>query len=122
MTAAGYKWLLSPYGTGFFWCQLKHLETLRPGPFYWMATAVAFVDGIGPATVKAHNDRLINRLFARLPQDLVELASPTDAAHRGPYGCFRAHTPEATKRLFEALGRPFTILPSAYRATTLFFT
>ena len=145
MTAAGYKWLLSPYGTGFFWCQLKHLETLRPGPFYWMATtgagdfsalhfadpkpaptasrwdapewsgafnlnlaamtaAVAFVDGIGPATVKAHNDRLIDRLFARLPQDLVELASPTDAAHRGPYGCFKAHTPEATKRLFEALG------------------
>ena len=54
--------------------------------------------------MKAHNDRLIDRLFARLPQDLVELASPTDAAHRGPYGCFRAHTPEATKRLFEALG------------------
>ena len=146
MTAAGYKWLLSPYGTGFFWCRQTHFQTLRPGPFYWtaiegagdfsslsfsdpkpsptasrwdapessgafnlnlaaMAAAVAFVEGIGPATVKAHNDRLIDRLFARLPPDLVEIASPADADRRGPYGCFRAHTPEGTKRLFDALDR-----------------
>ena len=146
MTAAGYKWLLSPYGTGFFWCPKKHLETLRPGPFYWtategagdfsslnfsnpkpsptasrwdtpewagafnlnlaaMAAAVAFVEGIGPATVKAHSDRLIDRLFARLPLELVEVASPADAGRRGPFGCFRAHTPEGTKRLFDALRR-----------------
>ena len=38
LTCAGYKWLLSPYGTGFFWARAEHLQTLRPGPFYWMAT------------------------------------------------------------------------------------
>ena len=144
LTAAGYKWLLSPYGTGFFWCRLEHLQTLRPGPFYWMATegagdfsalafanpkpaprasrwdtpewagawnvhlaamaaAVAFVERVGPATVKAHNDRLIDRMFQRLPQDIVHPASPLDGARRGPYGCFRAHTPERTKKLFDAL-------------------
>jgi selenocysteine lyase/cysteine desulfurase len=37
LTCAGYKWLLSPYGTGFFWARAEHLQTLRPGPFYWMA-------------------------------------------------------------------------------------
>lgn len=37
LTCAGYKWLLSPYGTGFFWAKWEHLQTLRPGPFYWMA-------------------------------------------------------------------------------------
>ena len=36
LVCAAYKWLLSPYGTGFFWAKSEHLETLRPGPFYWM--------------------------------------------------------------------------------------
>src|SRR5271167_2499973 len=36
LVCAGYKWLLSPYGTGFFWAKSEHLDTLRPGPFYWM--------------------------------------------------------------------------------------
>jgi selenocysteine lyase/cysteine desulfurase len=34
---AGYKWILSPYGTGFFWIRRDLIERLRPGPFYWMA-------------------------------------------------------------------------------------
>jgi cysteine desulfurase/selenocysteine lyase len=37
LTASGYKWLLSPYGTGFFWARGEHIEHMRPGPFYWMA-------------------------------------------------------------------------------------
>jgi len=35
MVCAGYKWLLSCYGTGFFWVKNEHLDRLRPGPFYW---------------------------------------------------------------------------------------
>lgn len=35
--SSGYKWLLSPYGTGFFWARREAMEKLRPGPFYWMA-------------------------------------------------------------------------------------
>ncbi len=37
MICAGYKWLLSPFGTGFFWIKQEHLASMRPGPFYWMA-------------------------------------------------------------------------------------
>jgi cysteine desulfurase/selenocysteine lyase len=37
MVCAGYKWLLSPYGTGFFWARSEHMAKLRPGPFYWTA-------------------------------------------------------------------------------------
>jgi selenocysteine lyase/cysteine desulfurase len=37
LVCAGYKWLLSPYGTGFFWAKSEHLDTVRPGPFYWTA-------------------------------------------------------------------------------------
>jgi len=35
MVCAGYKWLLSCYGTGFFWIKTEHLDGLLPGPFYW---------------------------------------------------------------------------------------
>jgi cysteine desulfurase / selenocysteine lyase len=146
LTCAGYKWLLSPYGTGFFWARHDHLETLRSGPFAWTATegagdfstldfanpkptatasrwdapesagpfnlnlataaaAVAFVASVGPATVKAHNDRLIDRLFEHLPGGGVEAASPTDAARRGPFGSIRAETLERTRSLFDAIHR-----------------
>jgi len=50
LVCAGYKWLLSPYGTGFFWAKSEHLATGRPGPFYWTAQstdsffALNFVD------------------------------------------------------------------------------
>jgi cysteine desulfurase / selenocysteine lyase len=37
LVCAGYKWLLSPYGTGFFWAKSEQLDALRPGPFYWTA-------------------------------------------------------------------------------------
>ena len=39
LICAGYKWLLSPFGTGFFWVNHKHLSTLRPDAYYWMAVA-----------------------------------------------------------------------------------
>jgi selenocysteine lyase/cysteine desulfurase len=37
LVAAGYKWLLSPYGTGFFWAKSDHLKMALPGPFNWTA-------------------------------------------------------------------------------------
>ena len=37
LVCAGYKWLLGPFGTGFFWSKREHLASMRPGPFYWMA-------------------------------------------------------------------------------------
>src|SRR3981189_1107618 len=42
LVCAGYKWLLSPFGTGFFWVKSEHLNTDRPGPFFWLG-------GAGPA-------------------------------------------------------------------------
>jgi selenocysteine lyase/cysteine desulfurase len=39
MVCAGYKWLLGPFGTGFFWAKSERIAKMRPGPFYWMAVA-----------------------------------------------------------------------------------
>jgi selenocysteine lyase/cysteine desulfurase len=36
MVCAGYKWLLSPYGTGLLWARRELIEQFRPGPLYWM--------------------------------------------------------------------------------------
>lgn len=142
MVCAGYKWLLSPYGTGFFWSRNEHTEKMRPGPFYWAAAegaenfhslafenpkpvrgarrwdmaetsnyfnfaamdaSLQFVLQFGPETVEAHNRKLIDFMFERLPKDRCVAASPLDSAHRGPYGCFAARTPEKTAEMYQKL-------------------
>jgi selenocysteine lyase/cysteine desulfurase len=142
LVCAGYKWLLSPYGTGFFWAKNEHTEKMRPGPFYWAAAegaenfnslalenpkpargarrwdipetsnyfnfaamdaSLQFVLQVGPETVEAHNRKLIDFLFERLPKDRCVPASPLDSARRGPYGCFTARSPEKTVELYQKL-------------------
>jgi selenocysteine lyase/cysteine desulfurase len=144
MVCAGYKWLLGPFGTGFFWAKSEHFGMVRPGPFYWMAlmsshnfaalnfddpkpaanakrwdspewasyynfnlvamdVSVDFVVRMGPELVAAHNRKLIELLFERLPKDRYVLASPTDAARRGPYGCFAARSREKTAEVYQRL-------------------
>ena len=143
MVSAGYKWLLSPYGTGFFWAKNEHIQKMRPGPFYWAAAegaenfhslsfenpkprgarrwdmaetsnyfnfaamdaSLQFVLQAGPATVQAHNHKLIDFLFERLPKDRCLPASPLDSARRGPYGCFAARSPEKTAELYQKLAK-----------------
>jgi cysteine desulfurase/selenocysteine lyase len=144
VVSAGYKWLLSPFGTGFFWVKSENISMMRPAPFYWMAVAgsdnfaalnfddpkpaasakrwdtpewasafncnlagmdasTEFVVRVGPETVEAHNRKLIEFLFERLPKDSCVITSPLDAARRGPYGCFAARSPEKTKAMYEHL-------------------
>ena len=144
MVCAGYKWLLGPFGTGFFWAKSEHIGNMRPGPFYWMAVAgshnfsslafddpkpapaakrwdtaeaasyfnfnlvamdvsLEFVVRVGADTVAAHNRKLIDQMYERLPKDRCVPASPLDAAHRGPYGCFAARSPEKTAALYDTL-------------------
>jgi selenocysteine lyase/cysteine desulfurase len=144
VVSAGYKWLLSPFGTGFFWVKSEHLAMMRPAPFYWMAVegsdnfaalnfevpkpaasakrwdtpewasafncnlagmdaSTEFVVGVGPQTVEEHNRKLIEFLFERLPKDRCVIASPLEAARRGPYGCFAARTKEKTTAMYELL-------------------
>ena len=142
LVSAGYKWLLGPFGTGFFWAKSEHIAKMRPGPFYWMAmggadnfaamatappkpgadakrwdaaetanyfnhsalqTSVEFVLRAGPATVEAHNHKLIDFMYERLPKDRCVPTSPLDRALRGPYGCFAARSAENTTALYDRL-------------------
>jgi selenocysteine lyase/cysteine desulfurase len=151
IVSAGYKWLLGPFGTGFFWAKSEHLGMVRPGPFYWMAlmgshnfaalnfedpkpaanakrwdspewashfnfnlaamdVSVDFVVRMGPELVQAHNRKLIELMFERLPKDRFVLASPLDAARRGPFGCFKARSPEKTAEHYEHLRKENVIV------------
>ncbi|HVS89360.1 MAG TPA: aminotransferase class V-fold PLP-dependent enzyme [Candidatus Acidoferrum sp.] len=149
LVCAGYKWLLSPYGTGFFWAKSEHVANMRPGPFYWMAAegvdnfaslsftdpkpaagsrrwdaaetssylnlaamdvSLDFVLRLGPETVAAHNCKLIDLMYERLPKDRCIPTSPLDAACRGPYGCFAARTPEKTAALYQQLHKENVIV------------
>lgn len=144
LICAGYKWLLGPYGAGFFWIRHELLAQVRPDTFNWMAipgsnnfanlnfadpkpensakrwdsaewashfnfnlvamdASLEFLLRVGPATVWEHNRNLIEFMFERLPKDRCVPASPLDAARRGPYGCFRARTPEKTAELYQKL-------------------
>ena len=64
---------------------------------------VEFVLRATPEVVLAHNHMLIDSLLTRLPADRCVAASPLDHAHRGPYGCFVARTPEKTAELYKKL-------------------
>jgi cysteine desulfurase/selenocysteine lyase len=144
IVSAGYKWLLGPFGTGFFWVKSEHLGMVRPGPFYWLAAlasdnfaalnlsdaklaasaqrwdapewasyynfnlvaldaSVDFVVRMGPELVAAHNRKLIELMFERLPKDRFVVTSPLDAARRGAYGCFAARSAEKTAEHYQHL-------------------
>jgi len=68
-----------------------------------MDVSVDFVVRMGPELVAAHNRKLIELLFERLPKDRFVIASPLDAARRGPYGCFAARSPEKTAEHYQHL-------------------
>ncbi len=39
ITCSGYKWLLGPYGSGFWWGKSELMANFRPVPFYWQGIA-----------------------------------------------------------------------------------
>jgi selenocysteine lyase/cysteine desulfurase len=40
IVCAGYKYLLSPWGTGFLWTRKESSDWLRPGPYNWLSQGV----------------------------------------------------------------------------------
>src|SRR5207249_10143281 len=64
-----------------------------------MDVSVDFVLRMGPELVSAHNRKLIELMFERLPKDRFVPASPLDPARRGPYGCFAARRDRKSTRL-----------------------
>jgi cysteine desulfurase/selenocysteine lyase len=75
-----------------------------------MDVSVDFVVRMGPELVQAHNRKLIDLMFERLPKDRFVIASPLDAARRGSYGCFAARSPEKTAEHYQHLRKENVIV------------
>jgi len=84
-----------------------------------MDVSVDFVVRMGPELVSAHNRKLIELMFERLPKDRFVPASPLDPARRGPYGCFAARSKEKTAEVYSICGRK--MLSSACAKATFAF-
>lgn len=93
MVCAAYKWLLGPYGTGFLWAKKEHIEKMRSGPFYWMASvedahqfsALSFQDLLEPVKTARQWDAAETASFLNLSAldaslDLVLRISPQTVA------------------------------------------
>jgi len=110
----------------FFWMALEGAEKFHafsveqvraaPGAPRWDAPETAsfinlsaldasleFVLRMGPETVLAHNQRLIELLYERMPRDRCVVASPREPERRGPFACFAARTAEKSAALYERL-------------------
>ena len=57
VVAAGYKWLLGPYGTGFFWIRRELISAMCPSPVYWKALkAASNLEDLSNASVEFASD------------------------------------------------------------------
>jgi cysteine desulfurase/selenocysteine lyase len=51
LVGVGYKWLLSPFGTGLFWIRHELIDQMRPAPCYWTGI-------VGAEQFFLHGDRI----------------------------------------------------------------
>jgi len=66
--SSGYKWLLGPYGTGFFWGTRELMASFRPAPFYWQG-----IDGLKDYSELIHENPKAAQ--SGRPWDAAETAS-----------------------------------------------
>jgi selenocysteine lyase/cysteine desulfurase len=109
ITCSGYKWLLGPYGSGFFWGKSELLASVRPGPFYWQGiedmndySELVFENPKAASGARGWDAAETASYFNLAGWDaslrfLEQVGVATVAAHN------RARTPEQTKEFYERL-------------------
>jgi cysteine desulfurase / selenocysteine lyase len=106
LVCAGYKWLLGPYGTGFFWANSEHLDSGRPGPFYWTGQetdsffALNFVDP-SPARKAKRWDAAEAATYFNF--NLSAMAAAVDFVLRASPALVLQHNRQLIDLLFECL-------------------
>ncbi|MEP6729845.1 MAG: aminotransferase class V-fold PLP-dependent enzyme [bacterium] len=114
IVCSGYKWLLSPYGTGFLWAKSERLHTLRPGPFYWQGqdaesfTKLNMIDPT-PASSSKRWDAAQTAGYFNLNVTAMD-ASASFVCRVGP-GTVLAHNRDLIARLYSGL--PAGLVPAS---------
>ncbi|MEO8622768.1 MAG: aminotransferase class V-fold PLP-dependent enzyme [bacterium] len=114
LVCSGYKWLLSPYGTGFFWAKRERLDTLRPGPFYWQGqdadsfTRLNMIDPT-PASTARRWDAAETASYFNL--NVTAMAASARFVSRVGPATVLAHNRELIARLYAGL--PASLVPAS---------
>jgi selenocysteine lyase/cysteine desulfurase len=112
--SSGYKWLLGPYGTGFFWARREAMEKLRPAPFYWMALEGARnfhslpLDKLKPAAGARRWDAAETANFS----NLSAMQASLEFIERVGVKAIAEHNENLMARLIERLPRDTCVLAS----------
>ena len=105
LVCAGYKWLVGPFGTGFFWARHDHISKMRPGPFYWM-TAEGVNNFADLATAPARPENAAKRWDAAETAnyyDLAALAGGLELVLRAGVKTIAEHNHKLIEQLFARL-------------------
>ncbi|MHB8410677.1 MAG: aminotransferase class V-fold PLP-dependent enzyme [Candidatus Acidiferrales bacterium] len=112
--SSGYKWLLSPYGTGFFWARRESMKKLRPAPFYWMTLEGARnfhslpLDTMKPAAGARRWDAAETANFS----NLVAMQASLEFLERVSVETIAEHNQKLMEQLIERLPRDTCLLAS----------
>lgn len=109
--SAGYKWLLSPYGTGFFWLNERALDLMLPGPFYWTGQASETFAGLNFVTPEPSRDAKrwdSAETATELNLNLVAMAAAVELVLRIGAETVRQHNAALIDALFERLPAGYT--------------
>jgi cysteine desulfurase/selenocysteine lyase len=113
VTSAGYKWLLSPYGTGFFWAREERIAEMRPAPFYWTALPGAHVFNsldLSPYRPEAGARRWDTPETASL--NLVAMESSLEFLLKAGVETVWRHNQERIRQIIERIPRDRAVLAS----------
>lgn len=128
LVCAGYKWLLSPYGTGFFWVKREHQDIVRPGPFSWTSQAtdsffeLSYVDPKPSRSAKRWDSGEAATYFNF---NLAAMDASVDFVLRAGPELVREHNRQLLESLFENLPKscvPASPLDSTHRGPCGSFT
>lgn len=114
LVCAGYKWLLGPYGTGFFWARGNHLAKARRGPFNWAAqdsdtfSTLNFVDPEPSQSAKRWDAAESHTLFNL---NLTAMDAAVDLVLRFGPARVREHNRALIQLLFDSL--PARCIPAS---------
>jgi selenocysteine lyase/cysteine desulfurase len=105
LVCAGYKWLLGPFGTGFFWAKHQHISQMRPGPFYWMAAEGVnnFADLAVAPPRPANAAKRWDAAETANYYDLAALEGGLELVLRAGVGTVAEHNHQLTDQLFARL-------------------
>jgi selenocysteine lyase/cysteine desulfurase len=111
IVCAGYKYLLSPWGTGFLWTKKENLDSLRPGPYNWLSQEVEsfsrlnFVDPEPPPALSRWDSAEAASLYNF---NLTVMEASTKFVLQASPTLIREHSQALIEYLFERL-------PEGYR-------